>query len=667
MGLTSVILSLMVSLSTPLCAAHQSIIVDAPAEAETCCSWGSASAKRITIDADTIAYQRARHFELDGRLDDAIQILKGALDNGSDQDPAVADLFVELVFRLPAYSYFDYGAAVYMRLLEHIDADHVPLDVRRRILGELLPVLTPPVHVATALTPQHIYADSLPRGVGRQLVAFWRESDPLPASIRNERLVEHLTRVAYVRERLVTENGTVDDRAATYIRYGEPLRRTAIKPESGSVFSSQRIYQRQDKTGVVPELRVPENEMWVYSRIDAGMHFLFFRDEDTHEYRLGGASDLLPNSWAMSPRRVSDFLYLAETLYEQLSVNHSDYGMIYTDVANFNMLRRSGQVGILPQSPRSFASSVLSESRSLDYYIEQNLRENAPPIYSNVRENTEQIPIDLRVARFLTQEGATRIEAYWGTDVAALRPDKMTRRGLRDWGLDPADPDLHYLMALTGTAYNENHEPLERNDRHYRLGPFDTSEGLLSPSPVILVEIDEPTRLALQWDLHVHEIGGTVGPLIKYYTDEVYELRPLEAGRNQFEMSDIRPMIWTDPQITDDFNNNTQVYPFRKLGSHARLVLYFEVYNVTTSETGEHWYTVEYLVSRGSGSRSRDASVKSSYLSPLSTDKNFIVVEMADWKLRGDVSIILEVTDEVSGRSVSRSIDFEVVGLDSSD
>lgn len=31
-------------------------------------------------------------------------------------------------------------------------------------------------------------------------------------------------------------------------------------------------------------------------------------------------------------------------------------------------------------------------------------------------------------------------------------------------------------------------------------------------------------------------------------------------------------------------------------------------------------------------------------------NKNLIVVEMADWKLRGDISIVLEDTGEASGR-----------------
>ncbi len=43
-------------------------------------------------------------------------------------------------------------------------------------------------------------------------------------------------------------------------------------------------------------------------------------------------------------------------------------------------------------------------------------------------------------------------------------------------------------------------------------------------------------------------------------------------------------------------------------------------------------------------------------------NKNLIVVEMADWKLRGDISIVLGDTGEASGRFVSRSIDFDFVG-----
>ena len=65
---------------------------------------------------------------------------------------------------------------------------------------------------------------------GPLLLAWWRRQDPLPASDANERLLEHLRRVAYAEEHYFCDvcPAGYDARGEVYVRYGAPERETEI-------------------------------------------------------------------------------------------------------------------------------------------------------------------------------------------------------------------------------------------------------------------------------------------------------------------------------------------------------------------------------------------------------------------------------------------------------
>ncbi|RMD63332.1 GWxTD domain-containing protein, partial [Candidatus Parcubacteria bacterium] len=80
----------------------------------------------------------------------------------------------------------------------------------------------------------------------RWLLRFWRRNDPTPATLENERFVEHCRRLQHARKYFSSPQPRgYDDRGMIYVRYGEPEERYV---------SEMADYTR-------------DNESWVYHRL----------------------------------------------------------------------------------------------------------------------------------------------------------------------------------------------------------------------------------------------------------------------------------------------------------------------------------------------------------------------------------------------------------------
>jgi GWxTD domain-containing protein len=634
----------------------------------------------IMPNGEAVAYRYARLLEDDDRTPDAIQVLDHALAEMDSTDAASADLFALLVYRSEDLDRYDVAAEHYLRVVRRLDdRARVPAEVAQNILDEVVPLLSAEMKTELGIDEEAISAPigDLPAESGRIIEAFWRQADFLPATSRNERLVEHLSRVAQVRDRLVANDGRIDARGVAYLRYGEPHRRVSITAETGTVFSSARRYRQSQRVGVLPEYDVAKNELWVYSHVHRSAHFLFIYDTRRKAFRHGAASELLPRTWAGSQRRTPDFLHLMEHLYRQLALHHSDYGVLYSDVANYNMSLRSGQPQAVPMPAPAYASTAFSESLTLDYHIQQTQRQVLPDEHSNVREEVELLPVETRIARFLTEDGSTRTELYWGTSVEALFPDRRSRRDLRRYGIEERGGDLRYLLSATALKQDQEYRPVDRRVRRYNLGPYGEDRGLLTPGPMMMLDMDEPYRLSVQWDLLAYEDDGTIGPLVKFNTESIGVVEPLNGASGQFEVSDLKPVVLAVEGIPLEIEESAYAYPFRRVGQDANLALVFEVYNLTEDASGERHYSVEYSVIREregflrrllpGGRESDQTSARAEFIADEQNDNSFILVDLANWNAGGEVEIRLTFTDEVTGASVVRSIGFDVSSRLSSD
>ncbi|MFQ6116033.1 MAG: GWxTD domain-containing protein, partial [bacterium] len=92
---------------------------------------------------------------------------------------------------------------------------------------------------------------------GRMLLEYWRRSDLTPATLVNERLIEHLQRVEYAGQHYASDHVRgFDDRGKIYVRLGKP-NRIAYAPHDILLVDNR------------------PHEKWYYDSIARGLNFVF--------------------------------------------------------------------------------------------------------------------------------------------------------------------------------------------------------------------------------------------------------------------------------------------------------------------------------------------------------------------------------------------------------
>jgi len=154
------------------------------------------------------------------------------------------------------------------------------------------------------------------------LIQYWREHDPYPVSVLNERLMEHVRRVMYSELAFHNSQSKIgfDDRGMVYIRWGAPDQRyNDIVPAPITV--------EEDEFSLVRD-----NESWYYPSLGLYMYFDFIE--------VGGYFQEIPNlSEALyggsSPNDPSD--KIIRRIYEK----RSHLGGIYQRLAYDGDIRNS--------------------------------------------------------------------------------------------------------------------------------------------------------------------------------------------------------------------------------------------------------------------------------------------------------------------------------------
>ncbi|MGB3543425.1 GWxTD domain-containing protein, partial [Rubrivirga sp.] len=132
---------------------------------------------------------------------------------------------------------------------------------------------------AAALLPDSLRA-ALEDGTadGQDLAAWWQARDPLPLTPTNERLAEHLRRVAEAERRYPDGSGRgYDDRGEALVRLGEPVSVRRARSRNQTLSRSLMM------------AGPPDNEVWDYG-LDGVVLFV----EVGRSWRRGGPLDLLP-------------------------------------------------------------------------------------------------------------------------------------------------------------------------------------------------------------------------------------------------------------------------------------------------------------------------------------------------------------------------------------
>ena len=602
-----------------------------------------------------------------------------------------------------------YAVDHYRRLLARVGpdtTDAVQAILRRRVaqIAPLLPdnVFAEVVHQSREAEPD---AWSFRPEAGAALQAWWRGLDPFPKTPENERLEEHLTRLVRAEEhfRCPDTPSSLDARGEAHLRFGAPFKRHVLS------YQDAEFFREVVRFGVpIPASGFPEGEIWTYPHIDDAAYYLFVEEDGTGCFQVARANDLLPSTLRFARGTSERGLNIAysslmalRSMYEELALYHADYAGRYQEIANYagwqemeaTVARLGGSTGSTQQvtvgagvgqtrvistnpilgiaPPTEFVGQMVARAAREDATAARRRQEVLPPQYTALREGTPRLPVAVRTARTLTEDGATETKIYWGVraEDVVLHNDSTTTPS---------------TITVAATQSDSTHTPLARRSGRHRVGatPPDSSVGLV-PSPLTLTAPAGRYHLSLQWTQYRRWTNtdgplGDLGPKRRVAYTQLDSLRPLRAT-GRLEMSDVTVLSAPDTAsaVPAALMGQATPYPFRTVSADTPLLLSFELYHLVPGPDGRTRYTIAYEVTgrtrrgwtrlfRGQDTQQTATETTVTGSTPRTTETILLDLSEIVRKEAQDVRVTVRVTDEETGTTATRSVDFVLTSDDAS-
>ncbi len=572
-----------------------------------------------------------------------------------------ADQYVRDVFRNGTTASYAKAASAYMHLITAPRAALSPDEraIVQRHRHQLALVLPDSLRA-------RIPADAGDAQLDRDLGVWWRAQDPLPASAKNERVITHLQRVAHATEAYASDQSAagVDPRGEVYIRLGPPARTTTVR------FNASRVLTIIRTSPTLTRGDFPDNEYWVYPHVDAHAKYLFVKTGGGR-WRVGTALDLVPRFFRVGlgtsdrgRQRARDLGTLLEEVYSQLGTVDVDYGPWYQEAADATAASLSGSI-------TSRMRQVVAQGREYEAQQAFDRARSVPRTAAATVEDAEELPVDVRVARFLEADGTTRTEVYWAPRPGALFvPDRAD-----DYpGYDTWD---RYLLVFAAVPQDT---AFTRQAVHYKRYLFSKpaqGRATIGANEYAVTGNTGQYHLRLQWQQHIARQADTrdiaVGPRVKVQAVRFDSLMALHAAPDVLEMSDLKPLLADNASQLEE----ATPYPHASWNARAELVLYFEVYHLARNAAGETEYSVAYEIQRTTrrgglrgwfgGTEEDQTSASTTYTGTARKTEEYIVLDLDDGLSRteGAVQITVRVTDETTGARVERALSLKLTETDS--
>lgn len=526
---------------------------------------------------------------------------------------------------------------------------------------------------------------------GVALANWWRLQDPLPATPTNERLIEHLERVAYARHHFADRRADLgfDHRGKIYVRLGQPSQRRQLdyfRPQLVQRIHELRI--SMDNNLLVSPSSFNSSEVWYYHGPQP-YHFLFVAEG--RQYRLGEVTDIIPlsirsalDATGRGGAKADVILEILRAVYEQLAAYHISYVQRLHDVdgvlsqleiaareeAHFGeretltarradysaVMRARGEAIPGVGTPTLAAGNFVEAARREDVLVQREREARAPASHSNVLDGIEFLAIGTHVARFLNRDGTTRAEIYWAPQENAL----PLSRGLQDLAGERLRTHQDQIVRTT-LVRNAGSAARDVHTVHYHTVPRRVVSSVepLGVQTIVADSLGEGESFAVQWDQLLASIGEDVvdvGPTARIAVLRTDEFELLH-GDGRLEMSDLKPMLAA----------TREAYPFQSVELTMPLALYFEVYGLTFGPEDQVDFRVDYEITlRREGGllrRSREETTSGNLFSTIfgTRTEQYLILDPARWRGAQEAEIQISVSDRNTGHEVRRSITFDLI------
>lgn len=588
--------------------------------------------------------------------------LNALKESGRGTDARLADAFVQMVFHRERTSSYGRAVQAYYTLLAAVGREGPRWQTKpiaqhlRQVAGVIPRSLRSQYRLSRGVPADSVSV--LSEELGAALISWWRMQDPLPRTIENERVEEHLHRLAHARVEYAKE-GRVDDRGFVYVRLGAPHRKTTIQFNSteftGHVLSGRsRVTTSDFKPG----------KFWVYDQISRSTEFLFV-EKKRGIFELGDVVSMLPSSarrsFSSSSRGNRDaeiFLRSMKEAYSQLAVYSDRYHSQHQEFANYVMDLDAGAGPTYPgrnRSARSAARHMLPQVKQETRYQRERRKAATPSSYSQRSETSSSLPVAVRHTRFLEPDGDTRVETSWSIASSDLRSSEEQREGV-------------YFL---GTTMVQRGMDGRRRSYEHRSNRFRTDElrgaGFIEPQ---VLELRTDTAGAFRVDMQWDQFGADQpdNPRPQEHVARAVQIDTLEAlnpDSSALQVSDLQPVLVPRENRKAGAWKNELPYPFDTITLESPLALYFEVYHLALGSDDRTRYTVEYKVQEQGGRLSEvedwGTAVESQASGTSRTAEEYILLDLQDWEVgREKITIAVQVTDENTGSQVLRELDFRI-------
>ncbi len=538
------------------------------------------------------------------------------------------------------------------------DGDDALLELELMRLIPLLPE-------STLEEVNRVNSDFTDQSIRNTVMRWWRSQDPLPASPVNERMIEHVRRVNYALEYYACSSCRTgyDDRGEIYVRYGEPERITEI------TFDDPVLIDAVFQPGVsVSPSDFPDNEFWRYLNINRDAYFLFI--QRGNHYQRGTTTDLIPSalraSIGQSGRgQVKSKMLLAviRSIYEQLALEHPNFGPRYADVDQWWMAHHdtgwlrnrdpienakiiTGAGGLSRESDQPtqdlnrpiavYAQEIIMNADVQDQVASYHLEKTIPASTSRVLKVFPPFTVSMRHARFLKSDGTTTTEIYWHPE-------------LDSYSLVSDTTGVEYIIQTYLAHQGDDYETIKSVNEVVRVQIDPSVEAMTIP--VRTIEIDQLTdlyHLAIQWNQHQIMLEGNRGQH-QVSSMRIDSLTALDASGMTLEMSDLKPIV------SAGFDHSFP-WPHFWIHSEMNFGLVFEIYHLTYGPEDVTSYSITYDVSRKRG-RSTSTSLESEGDSRMVKEE--ILLELGD--KTGEIEVTVTVKDLISENEISRGLTLVLV------
>ena len=599
-------------------------------------------------------------------------------------DVSLFDAYVRTVFRQGIDREKASAAAAYVRLMEQaLGADRPSLreDERERLhrhVAQMLLVWPDSMRHRVTSDPEAVIEGKkrVRPGVGRTIAAWWRRQDPRPATKRNERLIEHLDRV--VEAETTFEADTFlgfDDRGTVFVRLGAPDERRELRSQSLAKSVSTDAHF------------IPRNEYWRYHGYGDHSHYVFVKKGG--RFQVGGVVDLLPSSLRNDMKGTGALTVLAlRDFYDVFVPRIPEYGELYNEVEDkVNELKM--QASVLRTTTTRLADSnfdpvsgedrytaatkpLYRRARRVQHEVSTMRERELPTARSTTAAREGLLDVAARTARFRNEDGSTRVEVYWGIPPGRLSTPAVDEQ-LAQSGYEGA---RRHHVRITARRYDDAYRSQGRaRSEHELIGHDDWTA--LSEVPVFSMRFPkamQAAHLSLQWDQIVFPRSDAPTSALRAQSSVRWldSLTALPAGGTTLTMSDLVPVSpeTVDGATFDDAGVVGRPYPFESLDPDDPLGLYFEIYNLTFDDADRTRYTVEYAVERTvpkgglAGLFGRDDTTTTTTATTGSsahrTTREYLELDLSDWTEATSLTLVVRVTDEVTGQTTHRAIPFDV-------